>query len=133
MKRGDWAEALHIFNTKYERRGEGMELTFEGKRYEPCGYRRVKMGDCYLSNGWPFAILHATYDWGIASQVRLCVRPVTETRVIDGIMFEETGEVRQVQRGEWALDGRTGCVVYWDSPHASTSTKNVYTILRRVQ
>jgi len=79
----------------------------EGKVWKWRGeYRQVKQGDYFLSGEGKPRINLEIKD---ASYIRAILHPVLPIHEFGGVRFEETGEVRQAQPGEWYL------IVYSDS------------------
>ncbi len=90
-----------------------MILTIEGKDYEFKGeYRFPRPGEYFMGKGGT-ALNGTIHSYGtVITGARAILHPVPVTHVYGGIVFVETGEVRYIRGGEWALT--SGIPVLWD-------------------
>ena len=104
-----------------------MKFTTDGKEYEFRGlYRPPRTGDFYLDGAignvveWTTAPAYYTGDRAIVHPIP----PPVVRHTFGGVVFEETGEVREAAVGEWHID--TGPRV------RDYHTQGAYKILRPV-
>ena len=112
-----------------------IKFEFEGKEYRFAGeYRQPKPGDTFLSKnvyGVPLVstcALSTLMQDGFERAIVEGVRPRIE---VDGLVFEETGEVRRPKLNEWyAFAPGVGGIGRFEGP--GHVTNNNMRILRRV-
>lgn len=100
-------------------------LTLDDQKYSMEGYRHPKRGDSFISK-------EGTLLADAFGLERLIVKPIRKEYVFGGIVFKETGEVRQVVSGDWYLYfvGPKAHVV--NKPSETEPTVQRHTILRPV-
>ena len=101
-----------------------MQFTDEkGKKWCYAGYAKPKIGEYIVGETGIIvaATIHEAYTW-------LIVRPILPTVVFGGIEFEETGEERQLHKGEWGRRSYESAI--YSCICASSTTVEYYRVLR---
>ncbi len=97
----------------------------EGKVWEWRGeYRQAHPDEYYLNEATPPRI---TKSSSVHMEVRAIIHPVPTIHEFGGVKFEETGEKRSVNKGEWFLMNDKIPVA------ATRDDARIYPILRRYQ
>lgn len=87
-------------------------IDIDGDKWEYVRHGSPQKGEYYI-NSSEAQVVKSDINFTLTEY--MIVKPTVKTYTIGGIEFEETGEVRQVELGEWFLqeESRENRVDYW--------------------